>query len=192
MFIRCVCESLIVLLSVIVGFYLICLMVKLIKTNNRFKGSCKRLVRSYRFWILTIMILTCAMQFVHYFFKLERINRTILSTFEVPIKSTGMFVVILYLFRKATKPIENKKRYMRFIQFLFFLSSTINFLFLINLYYWIMLTTEKFTTHESNYEKMYKFSQITCVSLFWLTNSTLEFLQILTFLYVVTLVTAKL
>jgi hypothetical protein len=90
-----------------------------------------------------------------------------------------MFLVVIYVFKKATRPISNyqeRKRYIRIVFVIFALSSLINISFLYKLFYKLLRTKEEFGQDENKAQKSYAFDKVLCSSYFSAANSTMEFI----------------
>ena len=128
---NCVCETLVIVVSLMVFAALLYSLIwhtciQLQKTTHWIK-----VLKSLMIQVFFFMNLVCFSQILHYAISISRNNRTQLSILEVIIKNIGMFLVVYFVFKKATKPLghDEKRLWLRRLRFIFFTNLLLNGLF---------------------------------------------------------------
>jgi hypothetical protein len=112
------------------------------------------------------------------------VARTQFSFLEILLKSVGLFQVIYFVFKKATKPLgsRDKKYWLDIIGYLFIMGFLLNVMFLVNMEVRFLSV---YQGDLSQWETRYDIDKVTCSDFFWIFNSVNEFIQTMIFCYVV-------
>ena len=177
---NCICESIILGLSLINIFPLSYILIKHVQKKGA--GA----YRHSKFRIIVFMLLICVSQTVHYGIAIPMIFRVQFSFGEVLLKNIGAFQVVYFVFKKAAKPLgsQDKKKWLDIVKYLFLLGFGFNIFFLISMEinFWEVYNSDM---DNQLWETRFEFEKVTCSNFFWLFNSMSEVIQTCIFYYVV-------
>ena len=193
---NCVCESVVIVVSLMVFAALLYsliwhICIQLQKTTHWIK-----VLKSLKIQVFFFMNMVCFSQIVHYTMSISRNNRTQLSIFEVIIKNIGMFLVVYFVFKKATKPLghDEKKLWLRRLRIIFFTNLLLNGLFVamieIQVFNFKNIDDQQIDLKDT-WNQQFEFENVLCTSEFWLINSMAEILQIILFVFVTQSITKQ-
>ena len=124
----CVVEMMVILVSVCVFFILVSLIYKLCR-SIKYRSDCKRIMKSRRYWLLLFMMVPCFLQSLHFSIRMDMYIRTVMSSFETIFKNVGLVLCILFVVKKASKPLPERQSYINLIRGLFVFGVIINAIF---------------------------------------------------------------
>ena len=111
------------------------------------KATVKAVFRSYRFYIFSSMIFLNLLAIANYIFDMGGIpvlNSQIFVLMRIMI-SLCTFLIIYFVFKKASKNLENKEAYLRSVKYLFYLCMGISLILVGYMNIQFYVTMEKYS-----------------------------------------------
>ena len=171
------------------GIAVVYLLKQFIVHNQRKK---KRVTKQLKFYVLALMIAVDLLQVVHYSIALPWKVRTQMSFIEILLRNLTAFLMIYYVFMKASKNLGKKQatKWLRAITIVFLCGIPINFTLLSK----IEITQTEYEQEQdkayfSSYDEVVFCEETSfCTSPYWITNASNDCIQILIFVWVVNLI----
>ena len=119
---NCICEMLIIAISLTCLIFVSILLCLYIKTFRK-----KIFYKAFTFYTLIFMTVLSFLQIIHFLIKMEQMVRTQLSFLEIFVKNIGMFLAFYSVFKKALKPLKQEKnQWLKTVWTIFFVGLVIN------------------------------------------------------------------